>query len=90
MGRSIKLVIEEGKLTVTHCEDGTNLGEFTIDELAELIEFRYATPWNKSKDILEKLVLILGDIKNAYERSDEPYPKKEKILKEIKIRLQKQ
>lgn len=87
--RNILLVLDEKKLIVVQCDNETVLGEFTLDEVAELMEFRYATPWNTNKDSLEKLMLIIGDIKNAYLHSDDTFPEKNKILREVKLRLQR-
>ncbi|WP_010478733.1 hypothetical protein [Thermococcus zilligii] len=36
--------------------------ELSLDDLADILEFRYAMPWNKSKDIMEKAALIIADV----------------------------
>ncbi|QDA31784.1 hypothetical protein FH039_09490 [Thermococcus indicus] len=81
------LVLKEGSLKIVDCETRETVYSFTIDELAEMIEFRYATPWNKSKDILEKLTYVLKDIEDAYRSSRAVSPNKEDIMREVKLRM---
>ena len=84
---SIKVVLENGKLLLVMCPDERTLCEFTLDDLAELIEFRYATPWNKSKDILEKLTIIINDIVDAYANIPGRSPAKDDLMRAVKLRM---
>ncbi|GAB6135062.1 hypothetical protein [Thermococcus sp. EXT12c] len=83
----VKVVLENGKLLLVECPSEKVICEFTLDDLAEIIEFRYATPWNKSKDILEKLVIIINDLVNAYSNVPERPPTKEDLMKAVKLRM---
>ncbi|WP_297417545.1 hypothetical protein [Thermococcus sp.] len=88
--KKLRLIIEGDALKVVDCTQDEVLCEFTSDELAEIIQFRYATPWNKSKDIMEKLTYILDDILNAYVNSEDIPLKKEDIMKRVKFRVHSQ
>ncbi|WP_148881932.1 hypothetical protein [Thermococcus aciditolerans] len=85
--KEFRLVLEGGNLKIVNCKTQETVCSFTIDELAEMIEFRYATPWNKSKDILEKLTYVLRDIEDAYKSSKDVFPNKEDIMREVKLRM---
>ncbi|KUH31729.1 hypothetical protein APY94_11820 [Thermococcus celericrescens] len=85
--KEFRLVLEGGNLEIVDCKTQETVCSFTIDELAEMIEFRYATPWNKSKDILEKLTYVLRDIEYAYKSSKDVSPSKEDIMREVKLRM---
>jgi hypothetical protein len=85
--KNFHLVLEDGFLKIVDCNLQKTICEFSLDELAEIMEFRYATHWNKSKDILEKLSYILQDIKDAYENSEDVFVKKEDIVKQVKFRV---
>ena len=86
-GKKFHLVLEDRLLKIVDCTSQETVCEFSLDELADIIEFRYATPWNKSKDILEKLSYILQDIKDAYESSEDIFPDKEDVIKKVKFRM---
>lgn len=88
--KKLRLVIDGGALKIVDCTRDEVLCEFTPDELAEIIEFRYATPWNRSKDIMEKLAYVLSDILDAYVNSEDIFPKKEDIIKKVKFRVHNQ
>ncbi len=88
--KKLRLVIDGGVLKIVDWARNEVLCEFTPDELAEIIQFRYATPWNRSKDIMEKLMYILNDILDAYTSSEEVFPKKEDIIKRVKFRVHNQ
>jgi len=53
--------------------------------LVDLIQYRYATPWNSGKDALEKLFYILNEIFAIY--SVNPEIKKEDAIKNIRFRI---
>ncbi|WP_297062749.1 hypothetical protein [Thermococcus sp.] len=82
----VKVVIKNGKVLLVEYPKGEIICEFTLDDLAEIMEFRYATPWNKSKDVLEKLAIIIDDILNAYSNVPERPPTKEDLMKAVKLR----
>lgn len=84
---SVRVVLEDGKLLLVECPSEKVIYEFTIDDLADVIEFRYATPWNKSKDILEKLAIIINDLVDFYSNVSENPPSKEDIIKAVKLRI---
>ncbi|ALM75211.1 hypothetical protein [Thermococcus barophilus] len=83
----IEVVFKRNKVCIVDCRNGTTLEEISLDELADLIEFRYATPWNVSKDITEKLFYIIEDIKDAYSHSRSPETiTKATVLEHVKKR----
>lgn len=84
---SVRVVLEDGKLLLVECPSEKVIYEFTIDDLADIIEFRYAAPWNKSKDILEKLAIIITDLVEFYSNVSENPPSKEDIIKAVKLRI---
>ncbi|AHL22452.1 hypothetical protein BD01_0830 [Thermococcus nautili] len=84
---NVRVVLENGKLLLVECPSEEIICEFTLDDLAEIIEFRYATPWNKSKDILEKLVIIINDLVDAYSNVPERPPTKDDLMKAVKLRM---
>ncbi|WP_048146452.1 hypothetical protein [Pyrococcus abyssi] len=66
--------------------DGSkSLAKFDMDELVDLVLYRYATPWNLSEDIIEKLFYILNEIMIAYSKN--PEAKKEEVIRNIKFRI---
>ena len=83
----VKVVIENGKVLLLECPKDEIICEFTLDDLAEIMEFRYATPWNKSKDVLEKLAIIIDDLLNAYSNVPARPPTKEDLMKAVKLRM---
>ncbi|WP_457754481.1 hypothetical protein [Thermococcus sp.] len=84
---NIKIIFEKDKVYVVTCEKETVLAEITLDELAELIQFRYATPWNNSKDVIEKITYVLEDIKEAYTNTENPQAlSKQRVFERIKNR----
>ncbi len=88
---SVRVVLEDGKLLLVErpTEKPTEkvIYEFTIDDLADIIEFRYATPWNRSKDALEKLALVINDIVTVYSTVSENHSSKDDILEAVKLRM---
>lgn len=50
------------KSIVFRTKDGETVLELSLEDLAEVLEFRYAMPWNKSKEILERAALIIADV----------------------------
>nr|WP_240922561.1 hypothetical protein [Thermococcus sp. 9N3] len=74
-------------MLLVECPSEEIICEFTLDDLAEIIEFRYATPWNKSKDILEKLAIIINDLVDAYSNVPERPPTKDDLMKAVKLRM---
>ncbi|ASJ15647.1 hypothetical protein A3L04_00425 [Thermococcus chitonophagus] len=81
----IMLMINDRKVMVAKSELSDVLAEFEVDELAELLQYRYATPWNHGKDILEKLLYILEDILYIY--SKDPDLPKEEVVRDVKLRI---
>ncbi|WP_237710126.1 hypothetical protein [Pyrococcus sp. ST04] len=81
----ITLIINGKKVVVAKGEVENVLAEFDVDEIAELLQFRYATPWNHGKDILEKLLYILEDISYLYSKN--PDMKKEDVIRDVKLRI---
>ncbi|AEH25468.1 hypothetical protein [Pyrococcus yayanosii] len=84
MTDEVFLVFKKGRILVAKGCPTNIIEEFTSDELAELLEFRYATPWNTGKDIIEKLTYILEDIHDIY--LEDAKKGKEEVLRDIKIR----
>ncbi len=82
----VKVVLGKEKLLLVEFPEGKILVEITLDELAEIMEFRYAIPWNRSKDTLEKLFLIIEDILNAYSGLYEKSLTKEDLMRAVKLR----
>ncbi|AIU70633.1 hypothetical protein TEU_09985 [Thermococcus eurythermalis] len=82
-----RAVLKDGKLLLVECPSERVIYEFTIDDLADIIEFRYATPWNKSKDIIEKLSMIINDLVSIYSNVSGNPPSKEDIMKAVKLRM---
>lgn len=75
----------ERRSVIVRTEDGKKLGELDLDDLAEIVEFRYATPWNVTKDSLEKVALVLEDL--AYlARSRRELPEKDVLIDMLKKR----
>jgi len=84
---NVKIVLEGGKLLLVECQSERTILEFSLDDLAEILEFRYATPWNKSKNILEKLSIVINDIVEAYANAPERPPTKEDLMRLVKLRM---
>ncbi|MFA4720341.1 hypothetical protein [Pyrococcus kukulkanii] len=78
-------MINDRKVIVAKSKMFEILAEFEVDELAELLQYRYATPWNHGKDILEKLLYILEDILYLY--SKDPELPKEEVVRDVKLRI---
>ena len=81
----IVLMVDDRKVVVAKGKMSETLAEFEVDELAELLQYRYATPWNHGKDILEKLLYILEDILYLYSRN--PKLSKEEVVRDVKLRI---
>ncbi|HDZ36184.1 MAG TPA: hypothetical protein ENH81_04655 [Thermococcus sp.] len=82
----ISVVLKDGKLLLVKCPSEEVIYEFTIDDLADIIESRYATPWNRSKDTLEKLVIIINDLVDLYSNVSDNPPAKEDLMEAVKLR----
>ncbi|MBP1912634.1 hypothetical protein J2747_001958 [Thermococcus stetteri] len=75
----------ERRVVIVRSEDGKEIRELNLEDLAEIVEFGYATPWNITKDSLEKVALVLEDL--AYlAQSREELPEKEVLIDMLKKR----
>ncbi|AMQ19480.1 hypothetical protein [Thermococcus peptonophilus] len=78
-------ILPDKKVITVRGEDGRALAQLTIDDLAEVVEFRYATPWNVTKDSLDKVALVLEDL--AYiTQSYDKLPEKKILIDMLKKR----
>ncbi|AIF69364.1 hypothetical protein PAP_04765 [Palaeococcus pacificus DY20341] len=68
MDSEVKLALTKEGVQVVDSQTFKVLAVFTIEDIAEILEFRYAIPWNKSKSILEEIMYILEDIEELYEK----------------------
>ncbi len=73
------------KTVIVRTEEGGELGELSLEDLAEVVEFRYALPWNVTKDSIEKLALVLEDLVYLARNRGE-LPEKEVLLEMLKKR----
>ncbi|WP_170218368.1 hypothetical protein [Palaeococcus ferrophilus] len=49
------------------CRDtGGVVATFTWNDIADILQFRYATPWNRLKEVLEELSLTMGELDELY------------------------
>ncbi|AEC51724.1 hypothetical protein PNA2_0808 [Pyrococcus sp. NA2] len=86
MEERIVLAIDDTGITIVKVSGNyEELAKFDLGELVDIIQYRYATPWNVSKDTLEKLHLILGEILESY--SKDPNIKKDEVVRRIKLRI---
>ncbi|ASJ03008.1 hypothetical protein A3L09_06935 [Thermococcus profundus] len=58
----VEPVLSDKSIVFRDKSNGNIVLELSLEDLADILEFRYAMPWNKSKETMERAAIVIADV----------------------------